>query len=76
MRRLIEAIPTREEWNGLNEEGKEMLLLTLKEMYVSHDLPRDDPKYHLEEMLAIMGIHHSYVFDLISEFDLAIDHNA
>ena len=76
MRRLIEAIPTREEWNGLNEEGKEMLLLTLKEMYLSDDLPRDDPKYHFEEMLAILSIHHSYVFDFISEFDLAIDYNA
>lgn len=76
MRRLIEAIPTREEWNGLSEEGKEMLLLTLKEMYLSHDLSRDDPKYHFEEMLAILSIHHSYVFDFISEFDLAIDHNA
>ena len=76
MRRLIEAIPTREEWNGLNEEGKEMLLLTLKEMYLSDDLPRDDPKYHPEEMLAILGIHHPYVFDFISEFDLAIDYNA
>ena len=53
-----------------------MLLLTLKEMYLSHDLPRDDPKYHFEEMLAILSIHHSYVFDFISEFDLAIDHNA
>ena len=76
MQKLIEAIPTREEWNGLNEEGKEMLLLTLKEMYLSDDLPRDDPKYHFEEMLAILSIHHSYVFDFISEFDLAIDHNA
>ena len=76
MRRLIEAIPTREEWNGLNEEGKEMLLLTLKEMYLSDDLHRDDPKYHPEEMLAILGIHHPYVFDFISEFDLAIDYNA
>ena len=76
MRRLIEAIPTREEWNGLNEEGKEMLLLTLKEMYLSDDLSRDDPKYHFEEMLAILSIHHSYVFDFISEFDLAIDYNA
>ena len=76
MKRLIEAIPTREEWNGLNEEGKEMLLLTLKEMYLSDDLPRDDPKYHFEEMLAILSIHHSYVFDFISEFDLAIDYNA
>lgn len=76
MKRLIEAIPTRAEWNGLNEEGKEMLLLTLKEMYLSDDLPRDDPKHHPEEMLAILSIHHSYVFDFISEFDLAIDHNA
>ena len=76
MRRLIEAIPTREEWNGLNEEGREMLLLTLKEIYLSDDIPRDDPKYHFEEMLAILSIHHSYVFDFISEFDLAIDHNA
>lgn len=76
MHKLIEAIPTREEWNGLNEEGKEMLLLTLKEMYLSDDLPRDDPEYHPEEMLAILSIHHPYVFDFISEFDLAIDHNA
>lgn len=76
MRRLIEAIPTREEWEKLSEDEREMWFFTVKYLAGEAQLPKVDTDYRPAEMLAILSTRHAYIIDLMSEFDLAIDYNA
>ena len=75
MRKLIEAIPTKEEWEKLSEEEREMWFFTVQYLRREAQLPKVDTGYHSAEMLAILSTRHVYIFDFISEFDLAIDYN-
>ena len=76
MRKLIEAIPTKEEWEKLSEEEREMWFFTVQYLRREAQLPKVDTEYHPAEMMAILSARHAYIIDLVSEFDLAIDYNA
>ena len=76
MQKLIEAIPTKEEWQKLSEEERELWFFTVQYLSKQAQLPRVDTEYHPAEMMAILASKQAYVIDLISEFDLAIDYNA
>ena len=76
MRKLIEAIPTKEEWIKLSEEERERWFFTVQYLRREAQLPKVDTEYHPAEMMAILASSKAYVIDLISEFDLAIDYNA
>ena len=76
MQSLIEAIPTRGEWRGMDEEQKNNLFFTLQYLLRSHGLPKVDTEYHPAEMMAIAASECPFLLDLVSELDLEIDYNA
>lgn len=76
MQKLIEAIPTKEEWEKLNEDEREMWFFTVRYLAGEAQLPKVDTEYHPAEMLAILSVYQPYIVDFLSEFDLAIDYNA
>lgn len=76
MQKLIEAIPTKEEWEKLNEDEREMWFFTVRYLAGEAQLPKVDTEYHPAEMLAILSVYQPYIIDFLSEFDLAIDYNA
>lgn len=75
MQKLIEAIPTKEEWEKLNEDEREMWFFTVRYLAGEAQLPKVDTEYHPAEMLAILSVYQPYIIDFLSEFDLAIDYN-
>ena len=76
MQKLIEAIPTKEEWEKLSEDEREMWFFTVGYLAGEVQLPRVDTEYYPAEMLAILSVYQPYIVDFLSEFDLAIDYNA
>lgn len=76
MQKLIEAIPTKEEWEKLNEDEREMWFFTVGYIAGEAQLPKVDTEYYPAEMLAILSVYQPYIIDFLSEFDLAIDYNA
>lgn len=75
MQKLIEAIPTKEEWEKLNEDEREMWFFTVRYLAGEAQLPKVDTEHHPAEMLAILSVYQPYIVDFLSEFDLAIDYN-
>ena len=76
MRKLLESIPTTEEWEKLNEEEKELWLFTLRHIHDKYCTSNVGTEYHPAERLAMVAAHEPFVFDLIVGFDLLIDYNA
>jgi hypothetical protein len=73
MQNLLRAIPSKEEYEGLTEEQKEFLSMSLATLRKDH--PREGVDYSLEEMMALTMAKHGYVLDLVAEFNLAVDYN-
>jgi len=76
MRKLLESIPTTEEWEKSSEEEKDIWLFTIRHIHDKYCAHNVDTEHHPAERLAMVAACQPFVFDLIVEFDLAIDYNA
>jgi hypothetical protein len=75
MQRLLEAIPSKEEWEKMSEEARELWFFTLKYLRKSHGLPKVGVDYHPAEIMALIAAKHPYLMDLVVEFDLSVDYD-
>jgi hypothetical protein len=75
MQNLLKAIPSKSEWQGMDEEQRGYLFFTLHERLKAHDLPEVGQNYHPAETMALMLSSYPYLMDMVVEFDLEVDYN-